>query len=274
MNIEFLRLFIVYHYKVNSKIYKLSLVKILMDAELAEVFGIFAADGSMQDDHLCMWGNINEDREYYDKIVCPLFSKVFSKQIIAHDKKSNSVCGFYLCDRNAINLIKEFGFCKRKTYIVRVPEIIIKSNDLVLFAAFIRGFFDCDGFISFLKRKGNYKPFKTKYHTYPRIAVKIASKNMVEDLSYMLNKLGVEHTKGIQKSKENNLSDIYWIEIRGIERTEKYLIEIGFNNPAQNSKHLVWKKFGFCPPRTSKKQRELILSDKLDPYLFYAHDRI
>jgi hypothetical protein len=72
--------------------------------ELAEVLGIFAADGSMQDSHLCMWGNIKEDKEYYDTIVCPLFSKIFNKNITAHEKKSNSVYGFYLCRKSAVEL--------------------------------------------------------------------------------------------------------------------------------------------------------------------------
>ncbi len=242
--------------------------------ELAETLGIFAADGSMQDNHLCMWGNLTEDREYYDKIVCPLFSKVFNKNIQAHEKKSNSVYGFYLCDKKAIELLKEFGFCKRKTYIVQVPKVILESEDSKIFSSFIRGFADCDGYISFLKRKGKYCEFKRKFHTYPRIGIKIASKNMVEGLSYMLKKLNILHTTYIEKAREQNLSDIYSIEIRGKERVEDYILKIGFNNPAQFSKYLVWKKFGFCPVKTSIKQRELILSDKLDPCSFYAHDRI
>lgn len=55
--------------------------------ELAEIAGMFAADGCLQDNYICLWGNINEDKEYYDKIVCPLFYKVFDKKIIAHEKK-------------------------------------------------------------------------------------------------------------------------------------------------------------------------------------------
>lgn len=245
-----------------------------LTTELAEVFGIFAADGSMQDSHICMWGNINEDKEYYDKRVCPLFSKIFNKNIVAHEKKSNSVYGFYLCSKKAVEFLKDFGFCKRKTYIVKVPNLILNSNNLEIYSAFIRGFADCDGFISFLKRKGKYGSFKKSYHTYPRIGIKIASKTMIEDLSYLLKKLEILHTKGIQKSKEKNLSDIYWIEIRGPDRIENFIEKVGFSNPAQYTKYLVWKKFGFCPVRSSIEQRQLILADKLDPYSFYAPDRI
>lgn len=242
--------------------------------ELCEVLGIFAADGSMQDSHICMWGNITEDREYYDELVCPLFSKIFNKTIHAHEKKSNSVYGFYVCGQKAVETLKEFGFCKKKTYTVKVPKVILESEDLLFYSSFIRGFADCDGYISFLKRKGKYCEFKRKFHTYPRIGIKIASKDMIEEISLMLKKLGILHTLRTEKSRAPNLSDIYSIEIRGKERTEKYISLIGFNNSAQYSKYLVWKKFGFCPAKTNIKQRQLILANKLDPCSIYAPDRI
>ena len=64
--------------------------------EFAEILGMFAADGCLQNNYICMWGSIYEDQKYYDEIVCPLFSKVFNKEITAHEKKSNSVYGFYI----------------------------------------------------------------------------------------------------------------------------------------------------------------------------------
>jgi intein/homing endonuclease len=244
--------------------------------KLAEVLGIFAADGSMQENHICMWGNISEDKDYYDKVVCPLFSKIFNKNINAHEKKSNSVYGFYLCDKKAVESLKDWGFSKNKTYTVKVPKSILESNNLEVYSAFIRGFVDCDGYISFMKRKGKYSSFKRKFHTYPRIGIKIASKDMINDLSYILKKLGINHTAYTSKTKKPGFSDIYSIEIRGNLNIEEFMLKIGFNNLAQSSKYLVWKKFGFCPCKTNLEQRKLILSDKLDPCSFYknAPDRI
>ena len=89
---------------------------------------MFAADGCMQKGYICMWGNINEDREYYDNIVCPIFSKIANKQIKAHEKKSNSVYGFYLCDKSIVQLFRELGFKNNKTYNVDIPQIIKESK--------------------------------------------------------------------------------------------------------------------------------------------------
>ena len=47
--------------------------------------------------------------------------------------------------------------------------------------------------------------------------------------------------------------------------------KIGFNNYAKYSKYEVWKKFGFCPPYTTLKQRKKILNGELDPYSFYSN---
>jgi len=234
-----------------------------------EVLGMFAADGSMQNNHICMWGNISEDKDYYNKIVCPLFSQVCKKKIKAHEKKSNSVYGFYVCDKEVINLFKQMGFSRNKTYNVKIPNEILDSSNTKFLAAFVRGFVDCDGFISFMKRKGKYSKFKLDFHTYPRIMFKIASKNMIYDIHFILDKLDVKHTLYIYYPKRTNLSPMYVIEIRGNERIEKFMNKVGFNNFNQKSKYYIWKKFGFCPPNTTLQERKEILNGELDPYSFY-----
>lgn len=244
-------------------------VPLKISEELAEILSMFAADGCLQEDYICMWGNITEDKDYYNIIVCPLFSKVFQRKIIAHEKKSNSVYGFYLCSKEIVKFFKELGFTRNKTYTVKVPEIIFKSDNLKIQAAFIRGFLDCDGHINFLKRNGKYCLFKRKFNTYPRIEVSVVSEQIIDDIRSLLDKLEIKHTKHIQKNNQPNRAIQYKIVIRGIERTGKWMKLIGFNNPAQFTKYLIWKRFGFCPARTTIKQRKLILKNKISPKSFY-----
>jgi len=237
--------------------------------EFSEVLGMFAADGCMQDNYICMWGNINEDKEYYDKIVCSLFSKVSGKQIIAHEKKSNSVYGFYLCDRKLIELLKGIGFRNNKTYNVAVPLIIKENSDLEIISAFIRGYADCDGCIYFQKRKGNYSLFNRSFNTYPKVEIDSVSKKVIEDISFMLNLFNINHKINITLNKKINEATKYRIMIRGSERVNLFMEKIGFNNISKKLKYDIWKKFGFCPIKTTIKERKLILEDKLDPKSFY-----
>jgi len=236
--------------------------------EFSEILGMFAADGCLQDNYICMWGNILEDKEYYDKIVCPLFSGVLNKKIIAHEKKSNSVYGFYICGKEIVNSFRSLGFSNKKTYDVKIPKEIIESEDKKVISAFIRGFADCDGCLTFMKRKEKgYSKFKQKFHTYPRIFIRIASENMINDLSYLLNKLKIDHSTYIQKSKHKNWADMNIICIRGKTRVEKWMDKIGFNNHAKTTKYNIWKRYGFCPNNININKRNLILKNELNPYL-------
>ena len=237
--------------------------------EFAEILGMFAADGCLQEKYICMWGNISEDRDYYDEIVCLMFSKVFNKKIVAHEKKSNSVYGFYICDKKIIQLFRSVGFTRNKTYTVATPKIILNSKNPKIRTSFIKGYADCDGHINFMKRKGNYSSFKVNFNTYTRIEIISVSKSIMEELSYMLGKLRIKHTIYTNKTKKPNEKDSLKISVRGIQRIEDWMEKIGFNNPAQHTKYLIWKKFGFCPAKTTIKQRNLILKDKLDPHSFY-----
>ena len=134
------------HYILENIVYKFGGIYYSMEVskELAEILGMFAADGCLQKQYICMWGNIHEDKDYYDKIVCPFYSKVFNLNIKAHEKKSNSVYGFYICNKKVIEYFKSLGFTNNKTYDVKVPEVILNSSDKEIWIAFIRGFADCD----------------------------------------------------------------------------------------------------------------------------------
>ncbi|PIN88619.1 hypothetical protein COU61_04180 [Candidatus Pacearchaeota archaeon CG10_big_fil_rev_8_21_14_0_10_35_13] len=241
----------------------------IITSEIAEVLGIFVADGCLQDNYICVWGNITEDRDYYNSIVCPLFSKVLNKKILAHEKKSNSVYGFYVCGKDAVNFFRRFGMINNKTYLVNVPKEILDSNDKGVISSFLRGFADCDGGISLLRRKGSYSSFNKEFHTYPRIDLRSVSPKLVTGLSFLLKKLSICHTLWVEKRRRSNESDISRITIRGIGRVEKWMELIGFNNPAQSSRYSVWKKFKFCPVRTNLEQRKRMLNGSLDPYLLY-----
>ncbi|MBU2496925.1 MAG: hypothetical protein KJ767_02615 [Nanoarchaeota archaeon] len=248
-------------------------MRIKLSPELAEILGMFAADGCLQSRYACMWGNINQDKEYYDNVVCPLFSKVFKNKVIAHEKKSNSVYGFYLCGKDVVAFFEKFGFnIGKKTYNVEVPRLILESNNSILYSSFIRGFTDCDGCINFLRRAtGKYSHFKKNYHTYPRIFIKSTSNNVIQGISNMLSELDIQHSlekQSVENSKKGK-GEVFSTVIRGTTRLDKWMNLIGFNNPVQQSKYDIWKKYSFCPANTTFSQRKKILNGKLNPLSFY-----
>lgn len=239
-----------------------------LNHKLAEIAGMFAADGSMQKQHICMWGNIIEDKEYYDIYLAPLFSQFFDKKLNIHEKRSNSVYGFYLCKKEAINILNkilEFPIGK-KTYVVKVPSMIMESKDPKIYASFIRGFTDCDGCLNFFRRGEGYKNFKRKFNTYPRIIITSVSKNIIDQISTMLKFLRIKHTIEIKKKLKKNKVNPFCILVRGEKRLNQWIKRIGFKNPAKITKYQIWKKFGFCPPYTTIEERRKVLKGEVNPY--------
>ena len=240
--------------------------------EVAEIAGIFAADGSMQKNHICFWGNPKADRDFYDNHIKFLFLKAFDIQIRPHEKKSNFVYGFYVCNKNTINFFNEIlGFpfgCK--TYSVEVPSEIFNNINKKILSAFLRGFFSGDGCLNFDKRYGNgYQKILTIVHTYPRIQIKCVCKKLIYKLSDMLHRLKIKNFVSRHTTKKDNEVDIFMLQVSGKNRLNTWAKVIGFPNKNHYSRYQIFKKYGFVPPNTTLEQRIKILNEELDPYSFY-----
>jgi len=246
------------------------MVKII--PEIAELAGLFAADGSMQREHLCFWGNPVEDRLYYDFRIKSLFKKSFNIIINPHDKKSNSVYGFYVCKKEVLLYFKNvLGFpIGKKTYSVRVPEIIMNSKDPKILAAFLSGFFSGDGCLNFDKKYGlGYKKIKTIIHTYPRIQLATVSKGIIMDMSKLLDRLEIPSFYYLVKSNKENESDSYKLQISGKKRLEFWKNKVGIKNPSKLIKYEIFKKYGFVPPNLNFTDYQKILSGEICPLIYY-----
>jgi len=237
--------------------------------QLAELAGAFAADGSMQQKHLCFWGNLTEDKPYYDTILKNLFLDEFKIVTRPHPKPSNSVYGFYVCKPEILRVFnKVLNFpIGSKTYTVQVPKSIL--NDVQLYAHFIRGFADGDGCVHFSKRKGTASLFKRSRHAYPRIFLSSVSFQLLRQIQNMLMALEIKSTLLTKKLSRKQKVPINVITIRGKARLAQWMQKIGFNNAVHQTKIMIWSRFGFCPPYTTLAERNAILANKLDPASYY-----
>lgn len=241
--------------------------------ETAEIAGIFAADGSMQKNHISFWGNSTEDVDYYDNVLKKLFKMSFNIEINPHHKPSNSVYGFNICKKEVIDYFnKSLDFkIGSKTYTVKVPKSIMQSKDTEIWCSFLRGFSDCDGTLNFDKRYYTCKAILKIIHTYPRIQLKSVSLNIIKDMSELLNRLEIKHFICSYKSKRENEKVAYFIQISGKERLEKWMENIGFNNPSKRTKYDIFKRYGFVPANTKINERYDMLNGDLSPWSFYQN---
>lgn len=241
-----------------------------MSRNLAEVCGIHAGDGYMRirknhKGEVDISGNLNE-KDYYDKHVIPLFNRVFGLNKKGKEFSRGSY-GFVFHDRTATETLQNLEFNSgRKSKSVKVPERILNSKDKFLQAAFLRGLFDTDGSLYFKNRKtmSNYSNFKNNHHYYPVIFLGTVSKKLATGISTMLKGLGIKNFIYSYKPNKENEAINYRVTISGEDRLEKWVNIIGMKNEVKLTRYLVWRKFGFCPPHTTLKQRKDILNGRLN----------
>ena len=236
--------------------------------KLAEVCGIHAGDGYLRIRNgveIDISGSIEEE-EYYNYHVIPLFENLFRIKIKGRHFQPRNTYGFRIHNRNVANSLVKLGFPNgNKTSIVKIPEQILNSNYNLFIKRFLRGYFDTDGCLYFSNK--NYR-FKNK-HSYPIIIFTTVSKNLANGLELIFKRLNLKFFKCVKLRKEKNWNDAIIFRLSGEKNLNLFMKEVGIKNPSKLSRYLIWKKFGFCPSKTTYQQRKNILSEKLDPNSFY-----
>lgn len=214
-------------------------------------------------------GHLIEDREHYDSYVIPLFNKeimfpLFSRNVgIVFNKRIN----FYGLSVESVNIEKPLNFLGIPSGIKKelsIPLWIKKNRKCLL--RFLRGFFDTDGSISCQR---NYSIRNNKYHTQIRIYLACTSKKLMEEIYYVLRKMGFKCAYRSYKPSFKNYKDCYIIKVSGGIQINRWIREIGSKNSKHMTKYLIWKKYGFCPPKTSLEDRRKILKKEVSPYSYY-----
>ena len=234
---------------------------------VAEEAGWHAGDGSLYkpqtgvEYNYCLGGDPNEEKEFYDYIKESI-KKIYNLDVKIRKLSRGNLLGVVLSSKAIFTYKKYLGFpIGNKSKIVETPKIILNSKGKKIKSAFIRGLADTDFSLVFAKKH------KQK-HYYPNIVGSLNSKKLISQVAGMLRDLGFRVTEKTQPRKDKNTQ--YIVKIQGVEQLEKWIKEISFNNPKHMTKYLVWKEFGFCPPKTKIRERKLMLNKKLNPILFYG----
>lgn len=252
------------------------MTRVDLSPDLAELLGAYVGDGTMSDNskgEVVMSIAAGRDAKGWLDHLADIFDKIFhyhpiprwNKNVFKIQIGKNRICKFF----------KNMGFpVGEKTLTVRTPRIIMNSNNQNIQESFLRGYFDADGTLCFSKSpRPQYCKFKRTHHYYPRIFLASASESLIwKDIRTLL-KSNFRH--GIYKAPPRGKGQhtIHKIAIRGEDQVNQWMAKIGSSNPVHYTKYMVWKRFGFCPPRTSLKQRKAILSGRLNPEELYKKNK-
>jgi hypothetical protein len=215
-----------------------------LTTDLAYLTGFINGDG-----HLCYRknkneyaifcsGNLKDEKEFYDKILIPLFKKIFNIKMKVKVQKSNNTYNIVFYSKVLLEyMTKELSIpIGSKSGKIRIPDFIKKSNDFMI--KFICGFADAD-FSLTLKKRYREIPY------YPVISGSSKSPYIIEDISYFLEYNKIPFYKEINKTiydKRYGYSKISTITIYGHNNLVKWMKLIGFRNTKILKKIDMWKE--------------------------------
>ena len=208
------------------------------NTNLAYLCGILAGDGYIGiREHKYEYvvncgGNPKDEKEFYDKVIAPLFLKLFSIKVNPK-LLGGGTYGFNIWSKNLVKfLINEVGLPRSPKTNLSFPKIFYENNRLALH--FIRGVADTDF------------SFKLKQRNYPVISGSSKSKRFMQDISTILKENGFKVVncfdyKVNDKRLKKGYNIINRIELNGHKQFSKWINVIGTRQPKNRKKIQLWE---------------------------------
>ncbi|MBI2673164.1 hypothetical protein HYX19_02795 [Candidatus Woesearchaeota archaeon] len=223
-------------YQFNMK--KINLPKILTP-EIAQLFGYYLGDGSYEIDRLTFFEQREEVAIYYKNLI----EKLFNVKCDLRFRKDKNYYQLRVYSRIITQLFKKYFNYKDKTMKGKIPSIILKSPDDVL-AAFVKGFFDAEGYVS----------------STTRVALGINNKYIQRQLQLSLLRLGIISSILEYDNRRNPYSKNfrYTLAVDDKESLEKYEKLVGFSSQEKSKK----LKYIITKRSNRNKVRQIVVNGK------------
>ncbi len=236
-----------------------------MSSDLAEEIGIHIGDGSLSirpkyrhyDYFVCL--GIHE--KDYMKHVLQLIQSLYRIKVKPIERTKDSSLIATISSKKLTLWKLSLGLPSGDKGQINIPKSVLDSKFIL---DCVRGIFDTDGSLTFKKK---YKDV----HYYPVIKITSKSKILISQIYDITFKLGFTvytYFDERMKSSTGTISTEHSLFISGNKSLEMWMDLIGSRSPVHISKYLIWKKFGFCPPKTTLSIRKSILKGIADPSIF------
>ena len=185
--------------------------------ELLELYGFIAGDGHLDTNGIII---TNLDNSIRDRIKY-LVKKVFN--VPTKESKTKIMINKSVIRSFFVNIFD----CptEKKSYNIKLPDFVFKSKNSEI-AGFIRGLFDCDGYVSNSKREMN---------------ILLASKALIKQLEVLFLRFGIntryfKREKYATNTKNKIKRKYYGLSITGYENLSLYQKHIGFNSSMKKNR--------------------------------------
>lgn len=209
-----------------------------MNKDLAYLCGVLVGDGSIairefKNEYLVnCGGNPKDEVEYYDEVIVPLFKTLFDLNIRA--KIMGKTYGINIYSKNLVLfLLKEMSLPRSPKNEINIPTLFLNNREWVL--SFIEGVADTDF------------SFKLRKHKYPIISGCSKSKNLMTEISNVLQEEGFHVVKQfdykiIDPRFKRGYNIINRVDINGHKAFTKWIDIIGTRHPKNLRRINLWKE--------------------------------
>ncbi len=230
--------------------------------DLAEILGIHIGDGCISITNsykeYYLGGDITQERDYHLNWVSELYNKnimipLYNKKVEYKNRPKVGIIGFHVFDGKIVNFFLNLGVESGSKINVEVPKLIMEKKSI--YKRFLRGLFDTDGCIYFDKNRSSKNPINNQ----PTIKLSSVSSKLIEQVFSMLVRIGLHPRMRKPYKGKKDKHKLYSILIYQRGDIKYFIKSIGFKNPKHLTKWKVYKKLGFCPPKTTLRERKKIL---------------
>jgi len=216
----------------------------VISEDLAYLSGFLAGDGSFNfrtkkhEYSIKAVGNPKDEIDFYNEIIIPLFKKLFNIGIKPRFYDGDTTYGIRIYSKSIFMFFTkiigiQLGYKSKK---ISIPEIFKNNEKLIM--SFIEGFADADFCFTLKKR------YKKEFY-YPCIEGESASKKIIDDIAFYLDKFGFKFTKCkiVRFDKRVNKSiTTFRIDLNGYLQLFIWMMTIGFRNLKYIRKLEEWRK--------------------------------
>lgn len=208
--------------------------------ELAEETGWHIGDGSMNYYKLNgsafprgfyqLRGHIEDDRDHYITRIKPIFKQLYDLDVSLREMPSTRVFGFQIWNNDLVKFKHALGLCLGKKWDITIPDVFLESDELKV--AVLRGIFDTDGCIYFLKKKNRL---------YPRLFITTICPTLAQQIIRIFVELGfVPSTQHYTAKQKGNRVPWFKITVQGDLMLDRFMEVIKPQNPKFMKRYLFY----------------------------------
>lgn len=225
---------------------------------LAYETGVHIGDGSLHitkggTHSVRFYGHGEDDWIFVSEILPKVVKQLYNKEVKTKKCNDSNKCVLNICSKAIATFKQNIGLSVGKKKMMDLPDFVKQDRKLLI--SCVRGIADTDFSLYFTKNE------KDRY-AEPVISCVMDNKELIQNLAKHLGNFGFKTNLrlDVKRTRKGKQLVEHHLAIYGKKNLEKWMEVIGFYNPKQFTKYQLWKRFGYCNPKTTTDERLQILS--------------